>query len=156
MRWGRVCDDRCSPLWRGCFEVRRPGSDLYHHMNAQVMNGLAAQMILYRYDFLDEQGNEVVSLSRRGKAQLDKIVKRWETYGSPIVIEPTRHEQLDQQRRDEVLRQVSEWGIQVEPEMVVVGRPNPAGLAGPEAETDLREHAPADAKQRGRWLGRFE
>ena len=103
-------------------------------MNAQVMNGLAAQMILYRYDFLDEQGNEGVSLSRRGKAQLDKIVKRWETHGSPIVIEPTKHEQLDQQRRDEVLRQVSEWGIHVDPEMVVVGRPNPTGLAGPEAE----------------------
>ncbi len=144
-----VCRQHSQSLPRGtrhtqcycpeCFVVAPPGSSLYGHIAAQIGNGLAERMVLYRYDFLDSMGNESVSLSPRGHMQLDKIIKRWEcgNLGNvdsvPICIESTGQPRLDEQRRLHVIAVLGEWGATFAPEMVVVCHPRAFGLQGVEA-----------------------
>ncbi len=95
-----------------------------------VANGEIAQMVLYRYDFVD--GHEILNL--RGRDQLVKIANAVCTINAPIIIERTpEHPELAEMRRQAVLNVLLQNGVPVTPERIVIGVPIPNGLSGVEA-----------------------
>lgn len=111
------------------------GSYLSAHVNTQILNGVAARMTLYRYDFCDEDSACPASLSPQGKERLSRISSLFLCHGFPIVVEPTPgRPQLDEARRASVVEALRELGLPATPGMVLVRQPEAAGLAGEEAE----------------------
>jgi hypothetical protein len=95
-------------------------------------NGQAAQMALFRFDFVDGQPQ----LNLRGHDQLVRISALLQAHDDwPLVIERTAMcPALAEARRLTVLNILAHAGCPVSPERVVIGLPVPNGLSGPEAE----------------------
>ncbi len=100
------------------------------HFRTMVANGEIAQMVLYRYDFVD--GHEFLNL--HGRDQLVKIANAVSTIHAPIIIERTpERPELVELRRLAVLNILVQNGVPVAPERIVIGVPIPNGLSGVEA-----------------------
>jgi hypothetical protein len=97
-----------------------------------IANGLRDQMVLYEYDF--GFGDDTGTLKDRGVVQLEKMIKRIPIVGCPVVIQSSGNAQLDAERQLHVLDTLAKLGMELEPEMVVVGRPGVRGLNGEEAQ----------------------
>jgi hypothetical protein len=99
-------------------------------MDTQIGNGEAAQMVLYRFDFLPGDSR----LSRRGKRQLSKIGRRLARNIFPLLIEPTPGKPaLDKVRRAHVVGALKATSIPVPEERVVIDVPPARGLDGEDA-----------------------
>jgi hypothetical protein len=110
------------------------GARLYAHLNTQVANGMAAQMVLYRYDFCDGIWNDAAKLNQHGRKRLKQMVRMLQCDLHPILVEDIPEEPgLSAARRDHVLKSIAELGFTVPEEWVVVGEPQSAGLSGEEA-----------------------
>lgn len=110
------------------------GARLYAHLNTQVANGTAAQMVLYRYDFHDGILGEAFRLNQRGRTRLRRMGWMLQYGLHPIVVEHTPEEpELAAARRDHVLSSLEKQGFTVPEEWVIVGEPRAAGLSGEEA-----------------------
>ena len=96
-----------------------------------IVNGIRDQMVLYHYDF--GFGTDAERLKDRGRYQLQKMIKRFHIAGSPLIIQASDDPQLDAQRQASVLAALADLGMQLEPEMVVVGRPGVPGMSGDDA-----------------------
>jgi len=115
------------------FEERSFGACLCAHVKTQVANGLAAQMVLYRYDFCDKTLGDPQRLNPRGMEQLDKIVGLMAANSCPLIIEPAPcNPDLDCARRAHLLQLLRAAGCDVPESRVVVCKPD-AGLRGEEA-----------------------
>jgi hypothetical protein len=107
-------------------------------MAAQIHNGLAAQAVLYHFDFNDPDSDAPQQLNVRGEEELLRIVQTGTqpttlTPLVPIVIQPTRDPGLDETRRQYVLQRLASAGLPAADEMVVVRRPDARGISGDEA-----------------------
>ena len=110
------------------------GARLYAHLNTQVANGAAAQMVLYRYDFYDGIFNHAFRLNHHGLKRLKRMVRMLECNLYPVIVEYTPEEpQLAAARRTHVLKSLEKSGFAVPEEWVVVGEPESVGLSGEEA-----------------------
>jgi hypothetical protein len=88
-------------------------------------------MVLYHYDF--EPGGS--ALTYRGKKQLGKMTQWLPGNSFPIIIEPTReNDVLGEARRRTVLKELSKQSFPVPEERVVVATPLSPGLDGIDAE----------------------
>jgi hypothetical protein len=112
------------------FEAPPLGHFVKSHFRTMVANGEIAQMVLYRYDFVE--GQEFLNL--HGRDQLVKIANAVSTIHAPIIIERTPDcPQLAEMRRHAVLNVLLQNGVPVTPERIVIGVPIPNGLSGVEA-----------------------
>jgi hypothetical protein len=94
-----------------------------------VGNGGAAQMVFYRYDFVDGQSR----LNLRGRDKLLAVAARLPATFDPVIVERTPREPgLDQARRAAVLAALG-GAFPVPAERVVVGVPIANGLPGQDA-----------------------
>jgi hypothetical protein len=110
------------------------GARLYAHLNAQVANGVAAQMVLYRYDFCDGILHEASQLNHHGRTRLQRMGWMLRCNLHPLIVEETPEEpSLAAARREHVIQSLAASGIAVPDEWVVVGQPPSAGLSGEEA-----------------------
>jgi hypothetical protein len=132
--------------WRGCRGACFYGADPFgfcvrNALNAQVTNGLAAQLVFYRYDFVNvpTQGaakpNDFANLNPQGRRQLLRVA---EVMGRmplpPVVIESSGNAQIDEARRQIVIAGLTDaMGSPVPAEWVVVDEPIAHPLAGIEA-----------------------
>jgi hypothetical protein len=107
------------------------GQTIFAHFQTHVVNGQAARMVLYHYDF--QPGGSALNL--RGKDRLAKIAARFVPDGHPIIIERILDNPvLGEARREAVLKELGQLQIPVSPDAVVVGAPPAIGLHGVEAE----------------------
>jgi hypothetical protein len=108
--WG-YCDQFCE----------RPfGVAVTGHFQRQVINGLGQQMMLYEYDFLDVDADE---LNSRGRYQLEKIAQRYQHGIGPIQIASSEdNPRLDVARRQAVARELHRLGMTVGPDQVFTRR----------------------------------
>jgi hypothetical protein len=97
----------------------------------QALNGVAARLMLYEYDF--ECGGEKLNL--RGKDRLRQMGHWLNATPFALVVERTPYRPaLAESRRQGILRELDAMGLQIVAERVVIG-PSPAGqLTGVEAE----------------------
>jgi hypothetical protein len=119
-------------LWGYPEEFGAPplGHFVKSHFRTMVANGEIAQMVLYRYDFVD--GHEFLNL--HGRDQLVKIANAVSTIHAPIIIERTPDcPQLAELRRQAILNVLVQNGVPITPERIVVGVPIPHGMSGVEA-----------------------
>ena len=129
---------RCRPnclqdcLCRGQCQFASAGAALYGFMNAQVANGLAAQLTLYHYDFYNN-GPWHGRLNPRGRVQVTKLARMLEFSASPLVIETTGDSVMDERRRSSVVDELASMGVAADGTRVVLGRPEKQGLDGVEA-----------------------
>jgi hypothetical protein len=116
------------------FQPRPFGSYVRTAGVAQIGNGLAAQLVLYHYDFVRPDGLPGVELNLRGRVRLEKLAELAATGFAPLVIE--LHEtdpELNAARKAHVLAQLAQLGPGLPEDQVVVGRPAARGLAGADA-----------------------
>lgn len=113
------------------FEETPLGLRVCQAMKAQICNGLADQVVLYRYDFC--QSAEGAQLNPHGAHRLLEIVSLMQCFNfHPLVIEPSDDPQLDAARKAYVMGQMAKANFTVPDEWVVVGHPKVPGLAGEE------------------------
>ena len=132
--WNGHWKQRVQEKWAGHpDESEEPfGSFILAHRSTQVAKGQAAQMVLYRYDFVEGHSE----LNTRGKRQLNKFAELLPKNFSPIIIEPNEHApNLNETRRQFVLNKLNNEGsFPVPPERVRVDLPSAVGLNGRHAE----------------------
>jgi len=117
--------------------IDRPfGTYMRGAVNTQVANGLVAQLALYQYDFLNEDGEPDTRLSRRGRFQLERMLHLLPFAQCPIVIEATADSKLNEIRRASVLADLKSLGFAIPDQSVVVGRPRARGMDAIEAIKD--------------------
>ncbi len=111
------------------------GMSVYMPLRTQILSGMSARLVLYRYDFCDDLGENAAELNPHGRRRLEdifRIAQDCELY--PIVIEQTPdNPQLDAARKEHVMNLLQQWAFAVPEDSVVVGRPSALGLHGEEA-----------------------
>jgi hypothetical protein len=101
---------------------------------AQIENGLAAQLVLYHYDFVAADGRPGVELNLRGQARLEKLLCLGELVPCPLIIElDERNPLLNAARRAHVIGQLQQVAVSFPAERIVLGRPAARGISGDEA-----------------------
>lgn len=139
-RWHHHVKPRAQERYWGYPEefIEQPhGSSLEAHLETQRSNGEAGRMVLYDYDFVPESGK----LKLRGKQRLKKIARMLPENFFPVVIEPApgreradlddaqlqvwlaQLDELDQARRETVLKELAKMPFPVPEERVVVPAP---------------------------------
>ena len=130
----------CYPSWRAKCQAKywgypeefceRPFGSLVHaQLAAQINNGMAAQMVLYRYDFIPGQA----SLKPRGEIQLRKMANVLLFHAFPLIIEGTGTAALDQARRESVTVFLASLDCSVTEQQIVTSGWLTRGLSGEEA-----------------------
>ncbi len=115
--------------------VRPLGHAVHEAMQTQVVNGQAARLTLYDYDFLC--GGD--RLNGRGREKLLHMADLLLQSPFPLVITPaSQSPALSESRRLAVLQELAEAGIPVPPEKIVIARPAALPLRGPEAQVIAR------------------
>lgn len=109
------------------------GSLLQAQMQAQVVNGMAAQMALYAYDFHDAEGPHAALLTPRGRRQVEKMSKVLPYHFFPVMVESTGSDELDLQRRTQVFEALLALECPVTLEQIVTGRTDAHGVSGIES-----------------------
>lgn len=122
----------------GCWQVdpARPfGASLNAHFATQIANGRAAQLVLYRYDFHDDQRADASALNRFGQRRLRRLIPLLQGCSWPLIIEPVPgHLELAEARRQYVLQCLSvKMQVPMDESRVIVADPPAAGLSGVEA-----------------------
>ncbi len=113
------------------FQEAPLGYYVYANMNVQVTKGLAAQMVMYHYDFIPEDDK----LTHRGHQQLRKLARGLVRDFYPLIIEQTPgRRELDEARRRYVLAELERMHMPVPGEWVRVGLPSVEGMRGEEAQ----------------------
>jgi hypothetical protein len=113
------------------FEPAPFGTSVYTAYLTHVVNGDAARMVLYDYDFV----GHTAALNTHGQDQVAKIASMLPRNGFPVIVERTpSNPELAEARRLAVLTQLGRGGVTVPPERVVIGAPIANGLRGAEAE----------------------
>lgn len=144
----KVCHCGCGCDWRTKWELRkrecqakywgypeyfceRPfGSCNYGICCKMIGNGLRDQQVLYEYDF--EFGDQAWQLKDVGLRRLQKIAGRFHLAQTPLVIQASDDPQLDTQRQTHVMSVLTEMGLELTPDMVVVATPNTRSMDGVE------------------------
>lgn len=108
------------------------GTSFRANRQVQICNGQAAGLVLYRYDFCDESGEEGPGLNAHGQKRLYLMLAQCRLGGcQPLIIEPTPDNPLlDAARRDCVIKLLE--GARVS-SAVVIGDPLTKGPSGVEA-----------------------
>lgn len=115
-----------------CYKDAPPGWYLHNALQIQISRGIADQMVLYHYDFLE--GHDSAQLSRRGKWQLQKFASAIASHGYPVIIQPSYDASgLDTARRAQVLAELQTFVPDVTEESVLIAKPHAVGLRGVEA-----------------------
>ncbi|MCO6457241.1 MAG: hypothetical protein J5I93_18240 [Pirellulaceae bacterium] len=110
------------------------GATVLSHFQAQVDNGAAGQLVLYRFDFHNEQNSDHSRLNPYGLRRLRKMAALLSFSGLPLIVEETvETPQLNAARREQVIRALAEMSVAVDPQRVVLGDPPVHGLDGTEA-----------------------
>jgi hypothetical protein len=116
------------------FQPRPFGSYARFAAGSQIENGLSAQLVLYRMDFVARDGLPTAELNPSGRARLEKVLGLVMTGACPLVIElDERNPELNAARRAHVVGQLQQFVAGFPEERVVVGRPAARGLAAEEA-----------------------
>ena len=139
-RWHNVFVPRKTAWYWGYSEefCERPfGTYARAALNTQVVNGLAAQIVLYRFDFRDPAATSTeraAKLNFRGHERLIKIVEKLKYVVAPLTIEMSGDKELDEMRRQYVIDFLQDdLEFPLPEESVVIGRPTARGLDGEEA-----------------------
>jgi len=116
------------------FQPRPFGSYARFAAGSQIENGLSAQLVLYRMDFVTAEGLPGAELNPSGRARLERVLGLVMTGPCPLVIElDERHPELNAARRASVVGQLQQVVAGFPEERVVVGRPAARGLSAEEA-----------------------
>ena len=114
------------------FQEQPLGLNLHETMSTQVRNYETTRQILYQYDFVDGS----VELNQAGRAKLGRIQQSVFSNFAPMVIENTpRQPGLDHARRLHLVQNLSEQGVPIPPERIIVAGSRSRGLTGPESMT---------------------
>ena len=106
------------------------GMALDCQFNTQIANGIAAKLVLYQFDFLEDGSR----LNAKGQQQLAKHAAAMNGNLFPLVIEQTPDEpELDAARRAAVQQALTQSRFPISFDRIVVGTPTAVGLPGQQA-----------------------
>jgi hypothetical protein len=115
------------------FEEVPLGVRVSAHLKTQVCNGLAAQMVLYRYDFC-QATPQASQLNPHGQKRLQEIKALVQSCGfHPVTIEATGDAGLDAARRQFVLQRLLDADFAIPDEWVVVADAEAPAMRSEEA-----------------------
>jgi hypothetical protein len=137
--------------WGYCqyFDERAFGICVEQAMEGQIRAGIAAQSMLYDYDFYAQDSDRVGQLTPRGRWQLTKIVSRMQSVPGPVLIEIDEDDPaLNEARRLSVVAALADTGIANPEQFVLFAQPR-FGWTGLEA-IETAEALITSARRRGR------
>ncbi len=111
------------------------GAALYANMDALIISGKRAQLVLYEYDFQNGPTQDLAALNNAGRRKLLRLLPIMETTGFPLIVEPTADSpELSEARRMYVVNVLSTelWCPDAD-SLVVVQPPPSTGIRGVEA-----------------------
>ena len=111
------------------------GSVTRAHWHAQQTNGEAADFVMYRNEFVDNSSE----LSPYGRDHIAEIAARMPSTPFPVIVQRSWNNadpELDQVRRDIVVRVLTDLGNEDANQRVVVSQPYSNGINSMEAEQD--------------------
>jgi len=111
------------------------GSVTRAHWHAQQTNGEAADFVMYRNEFVDNSSE----LSPYGRDHIAEIAARMPSTPFPVIVQRSWNNadpELDQVRRDIVVRVLTDLGNQDANQRVVVSQPYSNGINSMEGEQD--------------------
>jgi hypothetical protein len=126
-----TCPGCCNYYHANCYGVRPLGASVAQCLSTQVNNGVAAQMVLYNYDFNDPAVGDPSKLSPYGLRHLGQM-ERWlrAGYAAPVLIEQNLGTPaLDNARQMHVITVLGESGLAPQVAVADAG----SGLSGSEA-----------------------
>jgi len=111
------------------------GASMNAAMKTQICNGLAAGMVLYRYDFCDTAPCDAHKLNIHGEKRLAELARRMQSCGMhPLVIESTpENPALEIARRDYVVKLLRDSNAALPDEWIVVGDSSVRGMSDAQA-----------------------
>jgi hypothetical protein len=121
----------CDYFHANCYGIRPLGACVAQHLSTQVTNGVAAQMMLYNYDFNDPAVGDPTKLSPYGLRRLGQMEKWMQAgYACPVMIEENlATPALDTARQMHVIAVLGEAGLAPQVAIADAG----SGLSGTEA-----------------------
>jgi hypothetical protein len=124
-RW--YCVNNCATIPKGA-QPAPPGT--YVHKFIEIQSGVAEadDFVLYKHMWY-RAGTELGPL---GRYQLDSISRRLATVPFPVVIETSKNDSIDEQRREIIVNLLAARGF-TDPSRVIVAYPTAEGLNGDEA-----------------------
>jgi hypothetical protein len=116
--------------------MRHPAGDsVAYHTQQHINNGLAAQLVLYQFDFFEADFGDPAVLTPTGRRRLAKFTNLLLMGTVPLVIEESADPDVDAARKRHVLAQLETLTqIEFPEERIVIGYPTARGLAGDEAQ----------------------
>ena len=112
------------------FQEMPLGLQLNETMSTQVRNYENTRQIFYHYDFIDNSAE----LNHAGKAKLARISQNAFANFAPIVVESTpRQPGVDHARRLQLVQVISNNGIPIPAERIIVAGAVNRGITGPDA-----------------------
>jgi hypothetical protein len=124
---GRVHCDRCANIPPGV-QPAPPGTYVNKFIHVQAAKAETDDFVLYKHMWF----NGGTELGPLGRYQLDLITRRLPTVPFPVVIETSKDDQLDSQRRGVIVALLRARGF-TDPDRVIVAYPIAEGLRGDEA-----------------------
>ena len=102
-----------------------------------ISAGKADRAVLHHYDFVCRPDG-AIELSPHGQQALHRIAGMTCNYPVPLIVESTRDPAMDEARRLAVVNTVTQLGLPISPDCVVVAADPSIGLSGIEAEAIQR------------------
>ena len=127
------CDSGCGGR-RKCWSPMPLGACLRASIGAQIDNGTASGLVLYRCDFCGGCSPTAYKLNATGQRRLSRMAGLMQHCAyHQLMIESSGRPDLDAARRNYVLSVLAGLGVASPAEWVVVGRPDFPMLSGEEA-----------------------
>ena len=115
------------------------GARFVNARDAQIANGIQSQLAFYDYDFAHIGNQGSVRLSALGNQHMHKMIQltqisKSQTLAFNFTVQPTGNTTLDDFRRQAIYQAMTNSGVPVTLDQIVVARPSPRGLTGTESE----------------------
>jgi len=110
-----------------------PGHFVNQFMEVQKANGRLAQYVFYGFHFHSLDVDQQAGLTKSGRTKVIEIARIWQLTPGPIYLMPSGDPQVDQTRLQAAVQALTQQGLPISPDYVVLADPSGPSLMGVEA-----------------------
>ena len=123
-----IWDDHCADIPKGAIPAE-VGSFSCAWQSAHVQAAEKKQLTVYQSDWV----GDTAQLSELGSRQVRRMSQLLMTHPHEILVEPNGRADIDQKRRETLVKEFTQLGVELPDESIVFAAPNYRGLHGVES-----------------------